>query len=375
MGCCLSSVATNPGLAASLETHSRTGLLRAALRREFDEHRILLALALAYVVLGGCVLSWSLDGAVETLATNFPLIIAGNGVIIASVSAIWTTGYLIKTRPAHPFSAVARAFGQPDIWPTALARALILVPAMALVTGTFSAIKAEIPTLQPFVYDPLFVHIDAALHGGWQPWQLLQPILGHPFITNGLDRIYYLWFAVLYHTLYWQVFTLKRPLLRMQFIAAFLLSWMLIGTVAAITLSSAGPVFLGGLGLDGSAFTGLFDYLHSVDAQRPVFALTVQDMLWRAYAEGADVPLKGISAMPSMHVAIAVLLAIFGWRRHWLLGVGYTAFAILIFLGSIHFGFHYAVDGYVAALMVAAIWVASGRLARRSLRTSSADSA
>jgi hypothetical protein len=71
-----------------------------------------------------------------------------------------------------------------------------------------------------------------------------------------------------------------------------------------------------------------------------------------------------------MHVAIAVLLALFGWRRHWLLGIGYSAFAVLVFLGSIHLGFHYAVDGYVAAAMVVAIWWVSGMIARRTAGSS-----
>jgi hypothetical protein len=77
--------------------------------------------------------------------------------------------------------------------------------------------------------------------------------------------------------------------------------------------------------------------------------------------------------MPSMHVGVAVLLAIFGWKRHRLLGLGFSAFALVIFLGSIHLGFHYAVDGYVAAIMVVVIWWISGRIARRTISEASAS--
>jgi hypothetical protein len=43
-----------------------------------------------------------------------------------------------------------------------------------------------------------------------------------------------------------------------------------------------------------------------------------------------------------------------------------TLFAIVIFIGSIHLGWHYAIDGYASALATAAIWIAVGRLLRWS---------
>jgi hypothetical protein len=368
----LSSPLTISTATHNLAAERGPALLRAALRQVAVEHRFLLALAAVYAAAGALLLARSVDGAVGLLLADFPLIIAGNGVIVASVAGIWTIGFLVRSRPAHPFAAVVHAFSQPDVWPLALARAIVLVPVTALVTGTFSAIKAEIPAIQAFSFDQAFIALDAALHAGRQPWELLQPVLGHPLVTDTIDRTYYLWFAILYHTFYWQIFTTRFPLLRLRFITAFMLSWILIGSAAAIALSSAGPVFLAGLGIDDAAFTDLFAYLRSVDETHSLFALRVQEWLWQAYAAGAPMPLKGISAMPSMHVAIAVLLALFGWRRHWLLGIGYTAFAVMIFLGSIHLGFHYAVDGYLAAAMVVAIWWVAERIARWSLRTSSA---
>jgi len=107
-------------------------------------------------------------------------------------------------------------------------------------------------------------------------------------------------------------------------------------------------------------------YLREVDrAYSSMTAMQVQDALWRAYG-GSPQGIEGISAMPSMHVSIALLLALFGWRISRLAGLAYSAFAMLIFLGSIHLGFHYAVDGYVAAAMTLAIWWGCGAVARRA---------
>lgn len=347
-------------------------LFAVATRKVLAEHRFIIAVALLFAACGVLVIAWSSDRAIGAFIASYPLIIAGNCVLVASVAGIWTIGFLAKDRPAHPFSAVGKAFAHAEIWPQVIARGIILVPLTALVTGTFSAIKSAIPDLQFFAFDEAFIAWDAALHGGVQPWELLQPILGYAFVTNALDQAYYLWFPVLYHTFYWQIFTKKNPILRMQFIIAFLLSWMIVGSAGAVALSSAGPVFLAGLGLDASAFTGLFAYLASIDAVSEIFALRVQEMLWLAYSEGIAMPFEGISAMPSMHVAIAFLLVLFGWQRHWLLATGYALFAAMIFLGSIHLGFHYAVDGYVSVLAVAAIWWGSGKIARRVHNSDSA---
>lgn len=64
----------------------------------------------------------------------------------------------------------------------------------------------------------------------------------------------------------------------------------------------------------------------------------------------------GISAMPSLHVATAVLFALTAWRIHWVLGVLFWFYALVIQMGSVHLGWHYAVDGYVGATVALVIW-------------------
>jgi hypothetical protein len=66
-----------------------------------------------------------------------------------------------------------------------------------------------------------------------------------------------------------------------------------------------------------------------------------------------------------MHVASAALLALLGWRLHVAAGVALTFFFVIILVGSIHLGWHYAVDGYVATLGAAAIWLLSGWLSNK----------
>lgn len=70
--------------------------------------------------------------------------------------------------------------------------------------------------------------------------------------------------------------------------------------------------------------------------------------------------------MPSMHVAEAVLFAILGWKSNRRLGVALTAFALITLVGSVLLGWHYAIDGYLAAAAVVPIWLLGGWIARRT---------
>jgi hypothetical protein len=73
----------------------------------------------------------------------------------------------------------------------------------------------------------------------------------------------------------------------------------------------------------------------------------------------------GISAMPSLHVGIAVFAVFVAFRqtpRMWMRAIA-LAYATVIYVGSIHLGWHYALDGIVGGAGVALIWLACGRFA------------
>lgn len=240
---------------------------------------------------------------------------------------------------------------------------LLLAP---LFFSTFSSLKTLIPYVSPFAWDESLMRWDRWLHGGTDPWRLLQPVLGGALPTRAIDALYSGWIPAMLGVFLWQAGSTQRGALRMRFLLSFLLCWILIGTVLATALSSAGPCYFGRIAGLPDPFAPLIANLQRVGGEVPLFALSTQDMLWQAYQSRATTVGGGISAMPSMHVAIAVLIALFGWKLGRRAGILFTAFAVLTMLGSVHLGWHYAIDGYVSAAAAAAIWWSVGWALQRA---------
>ena len=239
----------------------------------------------------------------------------------------------------------------------------LLVPAFL---SAFTSLKIIFPAIHPFAWDESLARLDAFIHGGKQPWQWLQPVLGYPLITSILSKFYYLWFFVMYSVILWQAFSLRDRMLRMQFFLTYALSWVLIGTVSAIIFSSAGPCYYDHIVKGDDLFSPLMNYLHTANESFHLKSIDIQKLLWSAYNGRETGLVKGISAMPSMHVSMSFIFALLGWRVNRIAGILFSIFALIIFLGSIHLGWHYASDGYVAIIMTTIIWYSTGFILKRS---------
>jgi hypothetical protein len=69
--------------------------------------------------------------------------------------------------------------------------------------------------------------------------------------------------------------------------------------------------------------------------------------------------------MPSIHVAMPALFALSLWRASPRMAIVLSGYAVVIFLGSILLGWHYAIDGYVSLIGVGCLWLGAGWLSDR----------
>ncbi len=344
-----------PRIAAAFRT------LADAAIRSLRAHRVYLCLIVAY--LPACLVAAWLTGGGEVVkirlyAVEFVELLAAFALAVVLGHAVWT---MVFVRPTGSLAeAIWRDFRARFLSPRRLTDFLVAAVPIPLFLSIFSSFKRMIPYANPYSWDSAFMELDRWLHGGYHPWELLQPILGAPFLTSAINFPYNLWIFVTFFTLIWQTFSQRDPALRMRFLVSFLLCWMVLGTVFATLLASGGPCFYGRMtGLE-DPFQPLMQYLYAVNEHYPVWSLTVQERLWATHESAGSALGHGISAMPSLHVATSVLFALLGWRIGRIVGIAYTVNALLVLVGSVHLGWHYAIDGYAAAAAAALIWWAVG---------------
>jgi hypothetical protein len=233
---------------------------------------------------------------------------------------------------------------------------LLVITLAAPFMSTFSSFKQVIPIIYNFSWDYQFMKLDYILHFGHHPWEILGFILNYPYIVRAIDQLYVLWFPILLFSCLWMGWSSRRKL-RFQFFINACVLWVMLGTLLALIFSSAGPCYYS-MVVDNhpNPYKPLMVNLIKIHRSMPLFAIKNQVGLWEAYQNHVWLPFGGISAMPSLHIAITVLLALVGWRINHYAGVLLTAYVVITQIGAVMLGWHYAVDGYVSILLTVLLW-------------------
>ncbi|ELL4667303.1 phosphatase PAP2 family protein [Vibrio fluvialis] len=288
---------------------------------------------------------------------------------------LWCTYFychMLKNRIAHPTIHLLKtvlAFFSPLSRPLACLLTLLCV---SVVLSSYTYMKSIIPDIQFYQYDALFYQLDKVLHAGFSPWEITHAIFAHPLATLILNFFYNLWFFVIWGGLVFFILYRQNQAIRLRFFLSFITCWLVLGCVLATLLSSAGPCYTELLNSSYNYYTPLMLRLQEQNQWLQqnhlpdIWALNIQNVLWHHF-EARDQGIgSGISAMPSMHVSMAVLLAlaVSALHRRW----GYLAwgYALMIQIGSVHLAWHYAVDGYVSTLLTVIIWRSIGWLTQKS---------
>jgi len=235
--------------------------------------------------------------------------------------------------------------------------------ACVIMQAGFTMMKSAFPMLMPFYADPFFASLDHAIHGV-DPW-----VWAHGLLGFGEGQKLFL-----AYTKIWGVWALLFPVILVlvdcdrarvkRFLILFLAAWILLGNVMALSGLSVGPVFYDRL-IGGDRFADLTAVLAEGGIQHTVIGMT-QDALWQLYSNGANSIGPGISAFPSVHVAVASVAALYlAERSRWLAIVGFGYLAVVMFL-SVYTGYHYAVDGYASLAVIGGLWAALKWHAARS---------
>ena len=212
-------------------------------------------------------------------------------------------------------------------------------------------LKVQVPLLNPRLLDAGLSRLDNALHLGLNPGPLALGLFPWPSVWRATDAYYAAFVPLTVAGLAW---FLTTPSLRtrVRFAAGFALLWI-VGAWLYVAVPSLGPCYV--FPADYAAVTA------SLPLQVAVQKLLIGHyrMLLTAVARHETiriVPLFGIGAMPSLHVAAHAFLAFFAWKRSRPAFFLFSAATILTFYGSLVTGWHYAVDGYAGLLLALLCW-------------------
>jgi hypothetical protein len=272
-----------------------------------------------------------------------------------------------KRAPSELLADWFRRRWQADRWLSLAAPPLLF----ALLLTSFNSFKQRVLPQAGFGFDAPLAAIDRALFLGHDPWRITHGVFVSPWASWGLDLAYHAWFAPMAIGIMTCGFLPSHmDRLRYRYLISYVLLWLICGSLLALAMPSAGPCYqptaIGGV----AGFEPLMerlraqhDWLIAHGMQGGLAALRYQDTLLALFGGSELTVGGGISAMPSMHNGLAVLFAVAAFQIHRAAGLALAAYAALIWIGSIHLGWHYAVDGPVAALVTIAVWRMSAPLA------------
>jgi hypothetical protein len=283
-----------------------------------------------------------------TLASSVALILAGRAGQIAASPWTWVAALVPGVSFGSAGLIMQRQRKVP--WTRIAALAVVAIATRGLLVSTVSW-KIAIPSWRGFGADPALAAADRWLHGGVTPDRWLAPLLESAWFLPVMDWFYSVtWYAAFAGITLWAAWRLDG-----RHLLAVALVWVVLGGLMATLFASAGPCYYGPLGY-GDLYAPLMDRLHGMK----LTAITIQDTLWRGYLGEETGVIAGISAFPSIHVAMPALWVAALWRTR--LRVPAIAYAALILLGSIALGWHYALDGYAGAIGALGCWWVAGRV-------------
>jgi hypothetical protein len=239
-----------------------------------------------------------------------------------------------------------------------LAERLPLMALPALVLPMFligyTAAKCAIPFLVGYTWDAFFANADRFIFSD-DAWRLALKMVGTSTIRIWTWIYGVGWgtaFLVVANAVAWYG---KRTFIGVYFTSMFA-TWLIGGCLMAYAFSAAGPVFAPmfdpSLAL---TFRPLQDFLENTLGRGPIgFS---QHYLAQVVHQHIASKGGGISAMPSMHLASVSIFVLAARRTKWIIPA--ILFWLIIFILSAFFGFHYWIDGIVAAIVAAFCWYAA----------------
>ncbi|MCB0358272.1 MAG: phosphatase PAP2 family protein [Bdellovibrionales bacterium] len=225
----------------------------------------------------------------------------------------------------------------------AIVEDLRLLNAVAVMFTVFLHLKHLIPFLRKTMLDELLFEHERGLLGGRLAGEWLIDWLGvhsAPF-WSGVYKSFYLYIAM---CLIGIVLSRDRRFVR-TFYAAFIATWF-VGVLLVFALPTMGPCFSTPQLFANLPPTAVSDMQQKLLVHRDFVALHPFD------SRG----LYLISGLPSLHLAVPILISLFLGKKSRLVATASWLFCLLTAVATLYFGWHFVVDDVAACLLAVGIW-------------------
>lgn len=253
-----------------------------------------------------------------------------------------------------------------ETFASALAGAFLLMFLMV----TFIVHKGFMPKILPYTamrWDMVFADIDKWLHFGYYPHEFLVPVAeAVPYFSDFLDRMYASWVVVLYLVVGYCLYCDRDILRKMRFIWSYFLLFIIAGGILALVFISLGPTFWETFYKDvPNPYEGLMQHLAEQHRTYNLWFYGARHWIIGWVNNDRLIDFNSISAMPSLHNGSMLLMLLY--IRHVSRVLFYSMFlmTVLVFVATVYSGLHFAIDAYVAYLIVIPIWWGSKKIIDR----------
>lgn len=272
--------------------------------------------------------------------------------------ALIIAGLLVRSvlgDPRHPTAWLRTRFDKGRI--ARILAGYVLLLALVPFMATFTAMKSFI-SLDGFTADIPLADFDRWLHFGVDPAVFLHRVLDYGTVWR-LFAFFYGpgWLLWVGGFVFWMAVAAPSPEMRKRFFIAYISAWVVLGNVVAWLVISAGPAFFAEVTGDSDRFASVLATVaaHTLSDGKGIRDL--QTYLWDLYVSRSSGFGMGISAFPSLHVAMTVLCAVVAIEIDRILAVAGVIIVILVLIGSVLFAWHYAIDGYFSIAVMVGFWL------------------
>lgn len=240
-----------------------------------------------------------------------------------------------------------------------------------LVSTAYNVFKQRMLPDSGYRYDNALAAIDRAVFG-MDAWQWTHGLVSSPTATWLIDQLYHPFFLPMTFGIAVCTYMPLESIARLRHTLGLALLMIVPTTIVAWLVPAVGPCFEA-FYHGNPRFDGMLQTLRAQEqwsiahGQGGYASLAAQAKLQSLLGAPTIADGGGIAALPSLHNSMSTLFICFAvsLRRRliWVL----IPYAALILFGSVHLGWHYAIDGVVGIAMAIVVWLATGPIARANV--------